>query len=125
MILGVQVLHFKARTYNLEYNLYVGEWKMSESYPWYVRQGQIQEYKETLTKDKEPFPVLKTLKIIRAIIVNVGIFGIGFYAISLGGDPTIISLAVLGIAGGYNGLELSDYLALLQALQEVEVENKD
>ena len=98
---------------------------MSESYPWYVRQGQIQEYKETLSNDKEPFPVLKTLKIIRAIIVNVGIFGIGFYAISLGGDPTIISLAVLGIAGGYNGLELSDYLALLQALQEVEVENKD
>ena len=98
---------------------------MSESYPWYVRQGQIQEYKETLTKNKEPFPVLKTLKILRAIIVNLGIFGIGFYAISLGGDPTIISLAVLGVAGGYNGLELSDYLALLQALQEVEVENKD
>jgi len=55
----------------------------------------------------------------------LGIFGIGFYAISLGGDPTIISLAVLGVAGGYNGLELSDYLALLQALQEVEVDKKD
>ncbi len=98
---------------------------MSQSYPWYVREGQINEYKQTLTTNKEPFPVLKTLKILRAIIVNLGIFGIGFYAISLGGDPTIISLAVLGVAGAYNGLELSDYLALLQALQEVEVENKD
>jgi hypothetical protein len=98
---------------------------MSQSYPWYLRESQISEYKKTLNKDKEPFPVLKTLKILRAIIVNLGIFGIGFYAISLGGDPTIISLAVLGVAGGYNGLELSDYLALLQALQEVEVDKKD
>jgi hypothetical protein len=98
---------------------------MSQSYPWYLRESQISEYKKTLSEQGEPFPVLKTLKIIRAILVNVGIFGIGFYAISLGGDPTIISLAVLGVAGGYNGLELSDYLALLQALQEVETDRKD
>jgi len=50
---------------------------MTQSYPWYLRESQISEYKKTLNKDKEPFPVLKTLKIIRAILVNVGIFGIG------------------------------------------------
>jgi hypothetical protein len=98
---------------------------MTQSYPWYLRESQISEYKKTLSEQGEPFPVLKTLKIIRAILVNLGIFGIGFYAISLGGDPTIIALAVLGVAGGYNGLELSDYLALLQALQEVETDRKD
>ena len=95
---------------------------MTQSYPWYIRQSQIAEYKQTLSEQGEPFPVLKTLKIIRAIIVNLGIFGIGFYAISLGGDPTLISLAVLAVAGGYNGLELSDYLALVQAVQEVKTQ---
>ena len=89
---------------------------------WYIRQGAIAEYKQTLSNDGEPLPVLKALKILRAIVVNLGVFGIGFYAISLGGDPTLISLAVLTVAGGYNGLELSDYLALVQAVQEVKAE---
>ena len=89
---------------------------------WYIRQGAIAEYKQTLSQDGEPLPVLKALKILRAIVVNLGVFGIGFYAISLGGDPTLIALAVLAVAGGYNGLELSDYLALVQAVQEVKTQ---
>lgn len=69
--------------------------------------------------------MLKALKIIRAIVVNVGIFAIGGYAMYLGGDPTLLGISVLGVAGAYNGLEFSDYRALLQAYQEVQAQADD
>jgi hypothetical protein len=86
--------------------------------PWYVRRGAVDEYKRSLSPGR--LPVLKTFKILRAIIVNIGIFAIGAYALSLGGDPTLLGITILVVAGAYNGLEISDYLALLQALQEVQ-----
>lgn len=64
--------------------------------------------------------MLKALKIIRAIVVNLGIIGISAYSVSQGGDPTIIGVLALFTLGTYNGLELSDYAALLQAYQEVQ-----
>lgn len=85
--------------------------------PWYVRRGAVDEYKRSLAPGR--LPVLKTFKILRAVIVNIGIFVIGAYALSLGGDPTLLGITILVVAGAYNGLEISDYLALLQALQEV------
>jgi hypothetical protein len=91
--------------------------------PWYVRRKAVDEYKFTLRNGS--LPVLKTLKILRAIIVNIGIFGIGFYSLQLGGDPTLIAITVVTIVGGYNGLELSDYLALVKALQELPDQKAD
>lgn len=88
--------------------------------PWYCRDKAVDEYKTTLAEDGEALPMLKTLKIIRAIIVNVGIIAIGLYAIRLGGDPTVLGLAALGVLGAYNGLEMGDYMALLQAYKEVQ-----
>lgn len=88
--------------------------------PWYCRDDIVDEYKITLREDGEQLPMIKTLKIIRAIIVNVGLFAGWLYALYLGGDPTIITIAALAVVGAYNGLELGDYLALLQAVQEVQ-----
>jgi len=85
---------------------------------WYVRRRAVDEYKQTLV-DEEPLPMLKTLKILRAIIVNIGIMALSGYFVYEGGDPTIIGVMSLGVLAAYNGLEISDYLALLQAVQEI------
>lgn len=93
--------------------------------PWYCRDRAVDEYKATLEEDGERLPMLKTLKIIRAIIVNLGVIGIGLYSISSGGDPTVLGGLTLGVLGAYNGLELSDYAALLQAYKEVQTQGDD
>jgi len=64
--------------------------------------------------------MLKTLKILRAIIVNVGIIVVSGYALHLGGDPTWIGALFLLVISGYNGIEYADYMALIQAYQEVQ-----
>ena len=62
--------------------------------------------------------MIKTLKILRAIVVNVGIIVIALYAFKLKADPTVIGSIALTVLGGYNGVELLDYQALAQALVE-------
>lgn len=88
--------------------------------PWYCREGVVEEYKQTLTVGGEDLPMLKTLKILRSIIVNVGIIGIGGYSIAEGAAPLLIGLVALVTLGLYNGLEISDYAAMLQAYREVQ-----
>ena len=90
------------------------------SRPWYCRHGVVDEYKESLLDGGEQFPMLKKLKILRAIVVNVGLFVGWFYTLRVGGDPTLISVLAFSVIGAYNGLELGDYLALLQAYKEVQ-----
>jgi len=88
--------------------------------PWYCSDRAIDEYRSTLTADDQDLPMLKTLKIARSLLVNVGIIAIGGYGIAAGGDPTLIATLALTVLGGYNGLELSDYAALVQAYREVQ-----
>ncbi|WP_231554292.1 hypothetical protein [Halobellus rufus] len=64
----------------------------------------------------------KAFKLVRSIIVNVGIIILTGYALYLGADPTVIGATSLLVLGGYNGLELGDYLALLQAYKELQRE---
>jgi len=87
--------------------------------PWYCSDEIVEEYRTTLT-DGERLPMLKTLKILRAIIVNVGIIVVSAYALHLGGDPTWIGGLFLLVISGYNGVEYADYAALMQAYQEVQ-----
>lgn len=88
--------------------------------PWYLRDTVVDEYKTAIDSGGEKFPMLKKLKILRAIVVNVGVLGVGAYGMYLGGDPTILGTLTLLVVGAYNGLEIGDYLALLQAYQEVQ-----
>ncbi|AFH22277.1 hypothetical protein OSG_eHP20_00210 [environmental Halophage eHP-20] len=81
---------------------------------------QVAEYRQTLAESGEPFPMLKTLKIIRSIIVNIGFFGGWYLSLQTVSDPLVLSLVAFAVIGAYNGLEYGDYLALLQALQEVQ-----
>ena len=92
--------------------------------PWYCRDNVVEEYRTTLTDDGQRLPMLKTLKLIRAIVVNLGVIGIALYAILSGGDPTLLGSLAVATLGLYNGLELSDYAALLQAYKEVQNEQQ-
>jgi hypothetical protein len=95
--------------------------KMTQCY----RTAAVSEYKRALGPSGGPFKMIKALKILRAIIVNAGIIGITAYSLELGADPTLIGMLGLAVLGAYNGLELSDYLALLEALQQIQSEQKD
>ena len=87
---------------------------------WYCRGRVVDEYKSSLSDGGEEFPMLKNLKILRAIVVNLGLFTGWFYTLHLGGDPTITSVMAFTVIGAYNGLEIGDYLALLRAYKEVQ-----
>ena len=96
--------------------------------PWYVSEKACDEYRTTLTKTDDrggDLEMLKSLKILRSIIVNVGIIAIALYSIRLGGSPNAIGFLALAVLGGYNGLEVSDYFALVQAYQEVQGDDGD
>lgn len=93
--------------------------------PWYLRDSVVDEYKQSLSIGGGQFPMLKKLKILRAIVVNIGVLAVGLYGMSLGGDPTILSVVTLSVIGAYNGLEIGDYLALLRAYQEIESAGQD
>jgi len=91
--------------------------------PWYCSDRAIDEYRSTLTDDSQPLPMLKTLKITRTIIVNLGIIALGIYSLRLGADPTLVGAVAIITLGGYNGIEISDYLALLQAYRETQADS--
>ena len=87
--------------------------------PWYCPDPIIDAYVDTLT-DGGNLRMLKALKIARSIVVNIGILVLSGYGISQGGDASLIVPLALLVLGGYNGLEFSDYMALLQAYKEVQ-----
>jgi hypothetical protein len=93
--------------------------------PWYCRDDVVDEYRSTLTTGGERLPMLKALKILRAIVVNLGLLALTGYSIRRGGDPTLLGFTALAVIGAYNGLELGDYLALVQAYKEVQQTTAD
>jgi hypothetical protein len=67
--------------------------------------------------------MLKGLKILRSIVVNAGTMLLFGYLASLGGAPLLLAGMAFVLLGTYNGLEVGDYLALVQAYQEVQNNN--
>jgi len=88
--------------------------------PWYVLDGPCDEYRRTFA-DTGP-TMLKLLKTIRAIIVNLGLISISLLALSQGGDATIIGPLAILVLAGYNGVEYADYMALVRAYSEYQDE---
>ena len=86
--------------------------------PWYCIDGLVDDYR-TVADNGGDLEMVKTLKIVRSIIVNLGIIGIT--ALSLlytGADPTWVAIIGLITLGLYNGVEVADYAALAQAFAE-------
>lgn len=95
---------------------------MTDARPWYCADDVVDEYRDTLSAGDETLPMLKKLKLLRALVVNLGVVLIASLAILRGGDPTILGVLSVLVLGAYNGIEYSDYMALLQAYQEVQTE---
>jgi len=91
----------------------------TQARPWYVSDKACDEYRQAAHDDGD-FRMLKSVKILRSIVVNVGTMLLFAYLASLGGDPLILAGMAFVLLGGYNGLEVGDYLALVQAYQEVQ-----
>jgi len=94
---------------------------MTDARPWYCADDVVDEYRDTLRNgEDDTLPMLKKLKLLRALVVNLGVVLISLYGIFRGGDPTVLGALGLLTLAAYNSIEYSDYMALLQAYQEVQ-----
>jgi hypothetical protein len=92
--------------------------------PWYCSDHLVDDWK-TIHQTGGDLKMLKSLKIVRSIVVNAGLTAITILGIKHGGDPTVIAPLALAILGAYNGVEIADYQALAQAIVEVSQETAD
>jgi hypothetical protein len=61
--------------------------------------------------------MIKSLKLLRSIIVNLGIILIAIFGLLNGGGSNLAIVGLLTLAA-YNGVEYVDYVALIQAYKE-------
>jgi hypothetical protein len=87
--------------------------------PWYVFGPACDEYRAVLANGGD-LSVLKSLKILRSIIVNLATVGMTVFLVTRGVDPTLFGVLCFLFLSAYNGLEFSDYLALIQAYKEIQ-----
>jgi hypothetical protein len=89
------------------------------SRPWYCNDALVEDYRVVAANGGD-FAMLRTLKILRSIIVNLGIIGVTLVALLYtGADATLVSAIGLITLGAFNGVEVADYAALAQAFTEV------
>ena len=92
------------------------------SRPWYCNDALVEDYRVVATNGGD-LSMLRTLKILRSIIVNLGIIAVTMFALATtAADATLISALGLLTLGLYNGVEVADYAALAQAFAEVKSE---
>jgi hypothetical protein len=89
------------------------------SRPWYVLDGLCNDYSDISSGDLR---MLQALKVLRGITLNLTIAALCIIMVLEGGDPTVIgSIGLIGLMV-INGVELTDYLAAKQALDEAQQE---
>jgi hypothetical protein len=90
--------------------------------PWYCLDALVDDYRVVADSGGD-LKMLKALKILRSIIVNLGIIGVTLYTLlGTGADATLIATVGILTLGLYNGVEVADYAALAQAFAEVKTE---
>lgn len=93
--------------------------------PWFCIDALVDDYR-FIADSGGDLRMLKALKIIRSIIVNVGIIGVTLYTlIATNADPTWVFVFGIVTLGLYNGVEVADYAALAQAFAEVKADASD
>jgi|APHM01.1.fsa_nt_gi hypothetical protein len=92
--------------------------------PWYCHSRLTDDYIKIANSGGD-LRMLKTLKIVRSIIVNLGIIGVSAYSLLEGADPTWVGIVGIVTLGLYNGVEVADYAALAQAFVEAKDSNND
>jgi len=92
--------------------------------PWYCNDRLTDDYRR-VAQNGGDLRMLKTLKVLRSIIVNLGIIGVVLFALAeTRADATIIAALGVMTLGAYNGVEVADYAALAQAFTEVKTEQQ-
>jgi hypothetical protein len=93
--------------------------------PWYCHDRLTDDYRQVADRGGD-LRMLKTLKIVRSIIVNLGIIGVALTALLYtGADATVVATIGLVTLGLYNGVEVADYAALAQAFSEAKQQNSN
>lgn len=87
-------------------------------YPWFVRKSDIHDYR-IKCDTVEDVAMLKVIKTIRWIILNIIIAGIALFAMNQGGDPTVISSVAIIALSFINGVELSDWIVAREVIEEM------
>lgn len=86
--------------------------------PWYCHDRLTDDW-ATVARKGGDLRMLKTLKIARSIIVNLGIIAIILFGLLQGANATVVVTVGTATLGLYNGVEVADYAALAQAFREV------
>jgi hypothetical protein len=68
--------------------------------------------------------MLKHLKVVRAIVTNILVVGIAFYVVGSGADATVIGTTAISALALLNGIEVSEWIAAKQALEELDLEQR-
>jgi hypothetical protein len=87
--------------------------------PWYVLDELCDDY-VAVRRTSGDLRMLQLLKVIRGITLNASLFAMSIFAILEGADPTLIASIGLIALMIVNGVELGDYLAAKQALEEAD-----
>ena len=85
--------------------------------PWYCSRELIDEYKHKASQG-DSLRMLKLVKLIKSIIVNIGIIIVSVYGLYLGGDPTVIAPIAILVLAAHNGVDYSEIQAIKQAILE-------
>jgi len=96
---------------------------VQNSRPWYVLDGLCDDY-VAVSRHGGDLRMLQLLKVIRGIILNAIIFAMSVFAMTQGADPTLIAGTGLVALMIVNGVELGDYLAAKQALEEADYKDE-
>lgn len=94
------------------------------SRPWYCNDHLVEDWL-TVEREGGDLKMLRSLKIIRSILVNIGVIAVALLSIWSGAEPTLVGTTALVVLGGFNGVEAADYAALAQAVAEVRAEKRD
>lgn len=87
--------------------------------PWYTSDRLVEDWL-VVEGEGGDLKMLKSLKILRSIVVNLGIIAIASLALFYGGDPHLFGTLGLLTLAAYNGIEVLDYISLLQAIAEAQ-----
>ena len=85
--------------------------------PWYIQDSLCDDYLHVANNGGD-LQMLQALKVLRGISLNAIIAAVTLYTVLEGGDPTLLGGVGLVALMVINGVELTDYLAAKQALDE-------
>jgi len=89
--------------------------------PWYCSDTLVDAYKR-IDRTGGDLRMLQHLKVVRAIVTNVLVAAVAAYSIMEGGDATLIGSTAVAALALLNGIEVGEWIAAKQAIEELDRE---